>query len=256
MWHESQKTYSSGGDATCIMHSIAQLLDKNSQYYDADLTIENAKGLFADLVIASIATTSNFSYALPNILLHNKNVLQRVQQEVDQVIGAERQPSIFDRDQMPYSVATVYELLRYASLVVAFPHAALEDATLGGYAIPAGTITVPLFIAVLHDKKLWGDPEVFRPERFLDEDGNLLPADHPTRKHMLQFGAGTRVCVGEAFALKRLFILLISITQSFDLCNGANALIPCDITSYKDGSILHHQRYTVRLPQRQKCTKA
>lgn len=35
------------------------------------------------------------------------------------------------------------------------------------------------------DKDLWGDPEVFRPERFLDESGQLKKKDWS-----LPFGAG------------------------------------------------------------------
>ena len=252
MWQESQQTYSSDGDATCIMHSIAQLLDKDSRYYDSFLTHEHARGLFADLVLASIVTTSNFAYALPNILLHNQHVLQRLQQEVDAVLGLDRQPSIFDRDQMPYSVATIYELLRYASLVPTVTHVCLENETIGGYRIPPGKILFPLYTAVLHDKKLWGDPDVFRPERFLAEDGSLLPADHPNRKHMLQFGAGPRVCIGEVFAQKRLFIMLVSIVQSFDLQRGAAGVIPCEFTSYKNDTLLHHQPYTIKLIARQR----
>ena len=246
MWQESQKTYSSVNDASCIMHSIAQLLDQDSQYYDSFLTMENAKGLFADLVIASINSTSNFAYALLNILLHNQHVVRRLQREVNGVLGLDQQPSIYDRDQMPYSVATVCELLRYSSLIPTFPHVGLETETIGGYTIPSGKKVFPLFIAVHHDKKLWGDPEVFRPERFLDKDGNLLPADHPTRKHMLQFGAGPRVCIGEAFAQKRLFIILVSIVQSFDLQGGA-ALVPWEFTSYRNGALLQQQPYTMKL---------
>lgn len=33
-----------------------------------------------------------------------------------------------------------------------------------------------------HDEEVWGDPWVFRPERFLDSEGKLLPIDHPTRQ--------------------------------------------------------------------------
>ena len=250
MWRESQQTYSSDGEATCIMHSIAQLTDKNSQYYSPLMSKDNARGLFSDLILASIVTTSNFSYVLPSILLHYKDVQKRLQEEIDTVVGSGRHPSIFDRDQMPYTAATVYELLRYASLVPTVPHAALETVTLGGYTIPAGTAVFPYFPAILRDKKFWGDPEVFRPERFLDESGNLLPADHPNRKHMLQFGAGPRVCVGEAFALKRLFIFTTSLVQKFDLQQGDESLVPCNYDSYENGSILHHKPYKVRLVAR------
>ncbi len=36
------------------------------------------------------------------------------------------------------------------------------------------------------DKKYWGDPEIFRPERHLNSDGKL--SVHPD--HFLPFGAG------------------------------------------------------------------
>ena len=251
MWQESQKTYLPDGDSLCIMHSIAQLLDKKSQYYDPTLDKDHARGLFTDLIIASVVTTSNFSYLLPNVLLHNKHVAQCLQQETDQVIDANRHPSIFNRDAMPYSVATIYELLRYGALVVTMPHAALETITLGEYTIPAGTTVTQLLPAVLHDKVFWGDPEIFRPGRFLDDAGKLLLADHPIRKHMLQFGAGPRMCVGEAFALKRMFIFLVSIIQSFDLEPGSDKLVPCDYQSYGNGGILYQQPYLIKmLPRR------
>ena len=99
-------------------------------------------------------------------------------------------------------------------------------------------------------KSFGGDPEVFRPERFLDQSGYLLPADHPNRKHMLQLGAGPRVCVDEAFALKRLFIFTISLVQKFDLQQGDESLVQCDYDAYENGAVLHHKPYKVRLVAR------
>jgi cytochrome P450 len=37
-----------------------------------------------------------------------------------------------------------------------------------------------------HDKTKWNDSEVFRPERFIDEDGQFKPSEE-----MYFFGAGT-----------------------------------------------------------------
>jgi cytochrome P450 len=99
------------------------------------------------------------------------------------------------------------------------------------------------------DEKFWGDPLVFRPERFLDEAGNLVPADHPTRKHLMPFGAGVRECVGEVFALRRLFVLVTSLVQTFNLEPG-DCKMSCDPANYVDGIILTQKSYTVRLLDR------
>jgi hypothetical protein len=72
IWEETQQSYSADGDASCIMHSIAQLMDKESQYYEESINMDHAKALFTDLISASVVTTTNFSYCLPSILLHNR----------------------------------------------------------------------------------------------------------------------------------------------------------------------------------------
>ena len=47
MWQEGQKTYSSHGEATCVIHAMAQLLDKQSVDYDPDVDEVNAKATFS-----------------------------------------------------------------------------------------------------------------------------------------------------------------------------------------------------------------
>ena len=73
-----------------------------------------------------------------------------------------------------------------------------------------------------HDEKFWGDPYEFRPERFLDEDKNLVAADHPNRKHLMPFGAGTRVCLGESLAIARLFLWITKLMQRFEVVPAEN----------------------------------
>ena len=251
LWSESQQTYSPEGEATCMMHFIAQLLDKYSQFYEKTMNIEHAKGLFFDLVGGSIATTNNFAYALPNILLHNPDVLRKLREEIDHVIGFDRSPSIFDRDAMPYASATIYELLRFGSLVAAMGHVTLEDTSIGDIPLPAGTPVICLINALHYDEAFWRDPKVFRPERFLDDSGNLLPPDDPHRKRLLPFGAGTRVCVGEVFAIRRLFIFATSLVQAFDL-EPADKMVQSDYASWKDGIILSPKSYTIKLIPRKR----
>lgn len=100
-----------------------------------------------------------------------------------------------------------------------------------------------------HDEAFWGDPWKFRPNRFLDDQGALLPPSHPVNRHLMPFGAGPRVCAGETFALKRLFLFAASIAQSFDLHPGSS-VVTCDPRSYLDGFVLSPPDYTITMVTR------
>jgi methyl farnesoate epoxidase/farnesoate epoxidase len=63
---------------------------------------------------------------------------------------------------------------------------------------------------VLNDRDHWGDPEVFRPERFLDADHKFCKDEW-----MIQFGAGKRVCLGEILARSMLFLIFSTLMQEF-----------------------------------------
>lgn len=65
------------------------------------------------------------------------------------------------------------------------PHRSTQDTQYFGYDIPANTLLVTNIWGMHRDKKLWGDPENFRPERFLDYKGNLKKKDYT-----LPFGIG------------------------------------------------------------------
>ena len=241
----SKDSYDPHDDGPSIMQGVNQLLDTSSPYYDETISTENARGLFIDLLMAISASTSNFIYALINILLHNPQVLHRLQQEIDTVIG-DRQPSVDDQKNTPYVMATIYELLRYTSLVPTLPHKTIEDVVLGGYNIPAGTIVLPLFSRLNHDETYWKNPSKFQPERFLEDEGLLIPQDHPNRRHTIQFGAGTRFCPGEDFAKKRMSLFLTCLAQSFDFQPGSK-MTSCDPTFYLPGPALRQPPFSVKL---------
>ena len=103
-----------------------------------------------------------------------------------------------------------------------------------------------------HSELIWGDPFIFRPERFLDNDGELLLPDHPLRKALLVFGAGTRGCVGENLALTRIFLLIANLIQRFHvLPSGSCEDQPsCHPTNMIFGSIMLPKPYMVRFKER------
>jgi cytochrome P450 len=65
----------------------------------------------------------------------------------------------------------------------------MEDATLAGYHIPAGTPVIANLWAIHHDPSAWGDDAfMFNPDRFLDSRLNV----NGTNYQFLPFGAGRR----------------------------------------------------------------
>jgi cytochrome P450 len=70
---------------------------------------------------------------------------------------------------------------------------------------------------LLHDPEVFKDPESFCPERYLDAEGNLLPADDPVMRHTIPFGLGPRVCAGMLFAQYRLFLWVATLFQRFNI---------------------------------------
>ena len=74
------------------------------------------------------------------VLHHHPEVEQRLVEEIADVIGYDRFPTLADRAHMPYMEAAVMELLRYLSHVpFAVPHMTMKDLEIGGYKLPKGT---------------------------------------------------------------------------------------------------------------------
>ena len=87
------------------------------------------------------------------------------------------------------------------------------------------------FRAILHDPEAYPDPEEFKPERFLIEDGSVR--DDPTLA--LAFGGGKRICPGRHFVDATLFIVASSVITAFNVAkakdeNGDEIPVKVDAT--------------------------
>jgi len=150
-------------------------------------------------------------------------LLKNVQDEIDRFVGRGRLPCLDDRKKLSYTEACIREILRIETLVPSsVPHRALYDTIFQGYNIEKDTILVPGLYAFHMDQRYWKDPEIFNPERFLDENGLLsLKKDIS-----LPFGAGKRLCAGETFARNMLFLITSAICQNFDIVLGPGQKLP------------------------------
>ncbi|XP_072038456.1 cytochrome P450 2J4-like isoform X1 [Amphiura filiformis] len=142
----------------------------------------------------------------------------KVQQELDSVVGRSRMPKWADRLILPYTEAVLLEIQRIRTVVpLGVPHVAAKDNKIGGYDVPKGSLIVSNLWAVHNDPDIWTEPDQFRPERFLDEDGKLRH-----REEFIPFSAGHRVCLGENLAKMEMFIFFTYILHTFTIKNPYN----------------------------------
>ncbi|ELU08822.1 hypothetical protein CAPTEDRAFT_129227 [Capitella teleta] len=182
------------------------------------------------VTFAGVLSTATTLYHLILTLLHHPDKQKKMVQEIDEVIGS-RLPKLDDRSRLPYVNAVLHEIMRYGSgSPLTLTHRSVVDTDILGTKIPKDSQIAANLYLVHYDKKVFGDPEVFRPERYLDENGESLQAEHEVWKHTIPFGMGPRICAGMMFAQFRLFLWVCILYQRFDIVADPNhPLPPCDI---------------------------
>ncbi|KPJ02852.1 putative cytochrome P450 304a1 [Papilio xuthus] len=159
---------------------------------------------------AASAVQALLTMLVDRLLLHPE-VQDKVHEEIDRVVGRDRMPTLDDRKNMPYTEACIREALRMDTIVpLGVSHRATSDTKLGGYDIPQDTMVNLNFVTLHMSKEIWGDPENFRPERFI-ENGQLQLSKDKT----LPFGAGRRICAGETYARQTMFQVFSCFMQAF-----------------------------------------
>uniref|UniRef100_A0A8D1HDA8 Cytochrome P450 2E1 n=2 Tax=Sus scrofa TaxID=9823 RepID=A0A8D1HDA8_PIG len=191
------------------------LMEMEKEKYSAEpiYTLDNIAVTVADMFFAGTETTSTtLRYGLL-ILMKYPEVEEKLHEEIDRVIGPNRIPAIKDRLDMPYLDAVVHEIQRFIDLIPSnLPHEATRDTVFRDYIIPKGTVVIPTLDSVLYDSQEFPEPEKFKPEHFLNENGKFKYSDH-----FKAFSAGKRVCVGEGLARMELFLFMAAILQHFNL---------------------------------------
>jgi len=88
------------------------------------------------------------------------------------------------------------------------------------------------FWAVHNDETYWEKPEIFNPDRFLDEKGNFVRSSH-----VIPFSVGPRHCLGEQIARMEFFIFLVSLVQKFEFLPDPNSDKLPDINTGSNGTL-------------------
>lgn len=178
---------------------------------DTEYHFDNLVSVVWNMFSAGTETTSSTIRHALLLMMKHPDIQERVQRELDEVVGQDRWPSVEDRQNLPYSDAVIHEIQRNMDLApIAIPHKMMCDTEYNGYVIPKGVMVFPLISSVLIDPKLWKNANCFDPENFLDANGRFRKNDA-----FVVFGMGKRACLGEALARIELFIFFTSLLQHF-----------------------------------------
>jgi cytochrome P450 len=112
-----------------------------------------------------------------------------------------------DITKLKYSRQVVDETLRIYPPTAMLARQNVDEDTIGGYTIPAGSMVVLVPYFVHRYPGIWENPDVFDPERF-SERASARP-----KPAYIPFASGPRVCLGNSFALLEM-ILTFSMTAA------------------------------------------
>ncbi|XP_029606442.1 cytochrome P450 2J2 [Salmo trutta] len=191
----------------CFLNEIEKYEDDTR----AGFNLENLSFCTLDLFVAGTETTSTTLYWGLLFMINYPEIQAKVQAEIDAVVRSSRQPSMEDRDSMPYTDAVIHETQRMGNIIpLNVSRMATRDTEVGGYTIPKNTIVLGTLQSILFDESEWETPHTFNPGHFLDQEGKFRKRDA-----FLPFSLGKRVCPGEQLAKMELFLFFTSLLQRF-----------------------------------------
>lgn len=234
-----------------MYQSLKKVLEEKDETGHCWFKDDNLWGIVMNIFGGAYLTTRGTIMSMLHILAKRPDVQKSLQTEIDNVIGDVREPEIRDRQQCPLVEAFVLETLRYISHTPLALHSTREATSIAGYHVEKNTPVLACFWSMHHSDTEWEDPFLFKPERFLEQDGSLKPASDPVRKRFLLFGTGRRSCPGEVFAKSRLFLLLSTLLQSFNVMEPEDHSLPeFDPREMDSGLIMQPKPFKIRFERR------
>ena len=190
---------------------VSILLSASDEQTGAGMSSHQLRDELVTLVIAGSETTGNTIAWACYLLATHPVVQERLQAEVDSVLGG-RDADFAALASLPYTRAVITEALRLYSPVWILPRKAVDDVSLGGVRLPAGSRMMFSPYALNRDPALHHDPERFDPGRWATDYTRS-----ELRASFFPFGQGIRNCIGEGFAWSEATLLLSAIAARWEL---------------------------------------
>jgi len=163
------------------------------------------------MFLAGHETTANALAWTWSLLGKHLDIQQRVCDEAQAVLGG-RPPTATDVPKLTFCEMVIRESMRLYPPAYVVGRRPMEDLTIGGHFLPAGTNVLMSQWIVHRDPRWFADPLRFDPDRWADNLAGRLP-----KYAYFPFGGGQRVCIGNAFAMFEATLVLAMIAERFTL---------------------------------------
>jgi cytochrome P450 len=197
----------------------------------ADGTLSDAeiRDQVATLIGAGYDTTSaSLAWMLIRATLV-PGLWDRLRAEADEVFGPPADevatPDASTLTALDLANRVMRETVRLHPAGVLSPREAAVDVTIGGFAIPKGTLILWSAHLAGRNAEAWPNPLEFDPDRFVDmDDERRTLADMA----WVPFGRGARNCIGFALAQMELTLIVSRLAQRLDLA-PASDVVPAPV---------------------------
>ncbi|KAB8229258.1 hypothetical protein ETB97_000985 [Aspergillus alliaceus] len=189
-----------GTHKPCIQANV--ILDR-----EAKLNSEELTSISLTMLSGGLDTVTTLVAWSIGLLAKRPDIQDKAAKAIFEMYGPD-QPlcDAADDQKCAYIAALVRECLRYFTVLrLALPRTSIRDINYNGSTIPKGTVFFLNSWACNMDPEVWGDPEEFRPERWLEQP------DAP----MFSYGIGYRMCAGSLLANRELYLIFMRTINSF-----------------------------------------
>jgi len=187
-----------------LRSDVLQLLLEARHPDGSALSDRELRDELVTLLLAGHETTGTGLAWTLVLLSRHPDVEGRLRASLDE-LGPGPEPVALDRH--PYLRAVVDEVLRLRPVVPAVSRELTRSRKVAGMALEPGTVLSPCAYLAHRRAATFGDPECFRPERFVD--AAFSPYQY------LPFGGGVRRCVGMGLALYEMKLVFAEILRTF-----------------------------------------
>ncbi|KAI3465411.1 hypothetical protein Pfo_022074 [Paulownia fortunei] len=201
----------------------------NCDFIDVLLSLDGEEKLDEDDMVAVLwemifrgtDTTALLTEWIMAELILNPQVQATLHSELQNIVSNEPCGVITDAyiSKSPYLEAVVKETLRLhpPGPLLSWARLSTADVRLSnGMVVPTNTTAMVNMWAITHDPRIWNDPFIFRPERFLPSAGGVSLDVRGSDLRLAPFGAGRRVCPGKNLGVATVSLWVAKLVHHFE----------------------------------------